>query len=115
MGVKTEATIEDPYRVPGNGKAVLVDGKLVKMSPSGGFHSYAAGETYSSLRDHARRTRCGHAVTNNAAFLVNLPRRKSFSPDAAYHNEGPITAKFFHGAPVFAVEARSEGDYGPAA
>ena len=31
MGVKTEATIEDLYRVPG--KAEPVDGKLVRMPP----------------------------------------------------------------------------------
>jgi Uma2 family endonuclease len=45
---------------------------------------------------------------------VNLPHRSSFSPDAAYYI-GKITMKFFEGAPVFAVEVRSKGDYGPRA
>jgi Uma2 family endonuclease len=46
---------------------------------------------------------------------VNLPHRKSFSPDAAfYHGEAP-TMKFAPGAPIFAAEVRSEGDYGSAA
>jgi Uma2 family endonuclease len=45
-------------------------------------------------------------------FLVDLPNRQSFSPDAAYFT-GPRTGmKFLNGAPVFAVEVRSEGDYG---
>jgi len=43
---------------------------------------------------------------------VNLPNRRSFSPDAAWY-VGPSTGmKFLEGAPVFAVEVRSEDDYG---
>jgi Uma2 family endonuclease len=53
-------------------------------------------------------------VSDNAAFVVNLPNRKSFSPDAAFYT-GRVTMKFFEGAPVFAVEVRSKGDYGPKA
>ena len=114
MDVKTEATVEDLYRVHENGKAELVDGELVLMSPSGGLHGYAAGVIFASLRAHTLQNRIGYALTDNVGFLVNLPRRKSFSPDAAYH-VGPLTMKFIAGAPVFAVEVRSEGDYGPAA
>lgn len=45
---------------------------------------------------------------------MNLPHRKSFSPDAAFYS-GPMTMKFLEGAPIFAAEVRSEGDYGTAA
>ena len=45
---------------------------------------------------------------------MNLPHRKSFCPDAAYHL-GPLTMEFAEGAPVFAVEVRSKSDYGPVA
>lgn len=114
MGVKTEATVEDLARVPENGKAELVNGKLVRMSPSGGLHGFAAGCIYASLREHARQTRRGHALPDNVGFLVDLPRRKSFSPDAAYYI-GPLTMSFLTGAPLFAVEVRSENDYGRAA
>jgi Uma2 family endonuclease len=48
-------------------------------------------------------------------FLVRLPHRRSFSPDAAFYTGPPFGAKFIDGAPVFAVEVRSEEDYGPAA
>jgi len=44
-----------------------------------------------------------------------LPNRRSFSPDVAYTGELLLTGKFIEGAPIFAVEVRSEGDYGPAA
>jgi len=110
MSTHTKATIEDLSGV--EGKAELVNGEVVLMSPTGGLPNYAALEITLSLRDHARQTKLGHAVGDNAAFRVNLPRRESFSPDAAFY-VGTITMKFFEGAPVFAVEVRSEGDYGP--
>jgi Uma2 family endonuclease len=48
-------------------------------------------------------------------FLVELPNRKSFCPDAAYYVGPRAGMKFLSEAPVFAVEVRSEGDYGPKA
>jgi len=112
MDPRAEATIDDLYRVPG--KAELVGGEIVMMSPTGGLPNYAAGEIFASLRDYARRTKRGHASTDNLGFVVELPDRKSFSPDAAYYF-GPLSMRFVEGAPAFAAEVRSEGDYGPAA
>ena len=113
MSTKTEATIEDLYKV--EGKAELVNGEIVRMSPTGRRPSYAAREITFSLRDYERRTKSGYAVTDGAGFVVNLPRRKSFSPDAAFYVGDIDSMKFFEGAPVFAAEVRSEGDYGPKA
>ncbi|HEV2911958.1 MAG TPA: Uma2 family endonuclease [Pyrinomonadaceae bacterium] len=110
MSTKTEATIEDLYKV--EGKAEFVDGEIAQMSPTGGLPNYAAREITLSLREYEKRTNRGYAVADNAAFIVDLPRRRSFSPDAAFY-VGDITMRFFEGAPVFAVEVRSEGDYGP--
>lgn len=111
MSTKTEATIEDLCRVPGNGKAEIINGELVMMSPTGGLPGYAASEIFVSLREYARRTKTGHAVPDNVGFIVNLPHRTSFSPDAAFYI-GKLSMKFCEGAPVFAVEVRSENDYG---
>jgi len=45
-----------------------------------------------------------------------LPQRKSFSPDASYTFQLPTNRmRFIEGAPAFAVEVRSENDYGSAA
>ena len=112
MSTKVEATIEDLYQV--EGKAELVNGEIILMSPTGSLPGYAGDEIFSSLREYSKRRKVGFAVGDNKAFVVNLPHRKSFSPDAAYC-VGPMTMKFFEGAPLFAVEVRSEGDYGPRA
>jgi Uma2 family endonuclease len=113
MGTRAKATIEDLYRV--EGKAELVDGEIVLMPPTGAAPSNAALEIASSLKRYARGTGRGRAVGDNAAFRVNLPGRQSFSPDAAYYVGPDPGMKFYEGAPLFAAEVRSEGDYGPAA
>src|ERR1041384_511878 len=112
MSTKTEATIEDLYKV--EGKAEIVNGEIVHMSPTGGRPHLAALEITMSLRAYAKSTKRGIGIGDNTAFVVNLPNRKSFSPDAGFYI-GKATMKFFEGAPVFAVEVRSEGDYGPKA
>ncbi|MCA1566954.1 MAG: Uma2 family endonuclease [Acidobacteria bacterium] len=110
MSTKTEATIEDLYKV--DGKAELVNGEIVHMSPTGSQPGYAGDEIFVSLREYSKRTKTGRAVGDNKAFRVELPHRKSFSPDAAFHVGADTGMKFYEGAPVFAVEVRSEGDYG---
>ena len=113
MSTKVEATIEDLYKV--EGKAELVNGEIILMSPTGSLPGYAGDEIFSSLRQYSKNRKFGLAVNDNRAFVVNLPNRKSFSPDVAFYVGGPLTMKFYQGAPVFAVEVRSEGDYGPRA
>src|SRR5215204_2393808 len=113
MSVKVEATIDDLLKV--DQKAEIVNGEIILMSPTGSLPGYAAGEIFSSLREYTRRLKFGCAVTDNNAFVVNLPHRKSFSPDAAFYLGPDPGMKFYPGAPVFAVEVRSEGDYGPGA
>jgi Uma2 family endonuclease len=108
----TERLIAELYKVPG--KAEIVGGRIVMMSPTGDEPGDAAGAIYVRLREFAKEFG-GRAYGDNVGFLVDLPNRKSFCPDAAYYM-GPRTGmKFLSEAPVFAVEVRSEGDYGPAA
>lgn len=113
MSTKLQATIEDLYQVPG--KAEIVAGEIVLMSPTGAAPNYAASEIFVSLREYARKTKRGRAVSDNAAFRVELPNRGSFSPDVAFHLGRWTGMKFYEGAPVYAVEVRSEEDYGPRA
>jgi Uma2 family endonuclease len=113
MNTKARATLEDLYKV--EGKAELVNGEIVCMPPSGDDPGFASLEIATSLRAYTRRTRRGRAYGDGTGFHVHLPHREAFSPDAAYHI-GPRTGlRFPEGAPLFAVEVRSAGDYGPAA
>ena len=115
MSTKTEATVDDLYRVPENGKAEIVNGELVLMSPTGGVPGRTAGEIYISLNEYERRTGSGYALPDNVGFIVNFPNRRSFSPDAAFYRGELRGGLFLEGAPIFAVEVRSEEDYGSAA
>jgi Uma2 family endonuclease len=113
MRAKTRATIEDLYKV--EGKAELVNGEIVEMPPAGDDPGYASGEIFAHLREYARRTGRGKAYTDGISFRVNLLHREAFSPDAAYHIGPRTRMRFLEGAPIFAVEVRSENDNGPAA
>ena len=105
--------IEDLYKI--NGKAEIFNGEIVHEPPTGGAPSRASLEIAISLRAYEKRTQFGIAVADNAGFLVDLPNRQSFSPGAAFYTGNPPGMRFFEGAPVFATEVRSEGDYGPSA
>ena len=115
MTIRTEATIDDLYRVPENGKAELVNGELVLMSPTGGVPGRAAGKIYISLHDYEKRVGGGYAFPDNVGFIVKLPHRRSFSPDAAFFKGELRGGLFLESAPIFAVEVRSTDDYGPKA
>lgn len=110
MTTETQATIGDLYRV--DGKAEIVNGEVVKMAPTGYLPGYAGGEVFAILRNHARKRKAGIATPDNVGFRVDLPNRQSFSPDAAWYTGKPTGMKFLEGAPAFACEVRSEGEYG---
>ncbi|QEH34651.1 hypothetical protein OJF2_31920 [Aquisphaera giovannonii] len=111
------ATIEDLARV--EGKAELIGGRIVRFIPTGYRPGRIAARIFRSLDDHAEATGRGVAIPDNVGFAIAeiASGRQSFSPDAAY-TMGPLPSnpmRFLEGAPTFAVEVRSENDYGPAA
>jgi Uma2 family endonuclease len=110
MAIAKTATLEDLARI--KDKAELVNDRIMVMSPTGFLPGYAAGQILISLSVYARKTRKGYALGDGTGFVVNLPNRKSFSPDVSFHIGKPTGMKFLEGAPIFAVEVRSEGDYG---
>ncbi|HEY6330469.1 MAG TPA: Uma2 family endonuclease [Blastocatellia bacterium] len=115
MTTEAKATFDDLYTVPEGAKAEIVDGEIVLMSPTGADPGYAGDEIFVSLREYSHKTGTGRAVGDNKAFHVHLPNRESFSPDAAFYIGPDPGMRFYEGAPIFAVEVRSENDYGPAA
>lgn len=97
------------------GKAEIVNGEIVEFMSTGDDPSSAAAIIFVSLWNFGKQTGAGRAYTDNAGFLVDLPHRKSFSPDVSFFTGERAGMKFLTGAPVFAVEVRSETDYGPKA
>jgi Uma2 family endonuclease len=110
---KQAATIADLYRV--QEKAELINGEIVIMSPASAGHGRKSGKICLSLLEYEERTGSGYAFPDNVGFIVDLPNRQSFSPDAAYFF-GPFNEEeFVDGAPAFAAEVRSPEDFGPSA
>ena len=111
---RTDELMEQLMKI--DGKAEIVGGKIKQQMPTGEEPILASGEIFVSLHLYARRIGRGRAVPDNATFRVDLPSRKSFSPDAAYmEQERSGSMRAINGAPLFAVEVRSENDYGPSA
>jgi Uma2 family endonuclease len=112
------ASINDLYRI--EGKAELIAGRIVHLMASGDAPSRIAFEIAVSLRDFAKATGIGVAYPDGIGYALNPPLlngRQSFSPDASFY-VGPHPAnrmRFIDGPPTFAVEVRSEQDYGVAA
>src|SRR5262245_59310948 len=115
--VSQRATLDDLYRT--EGKAELIGGRIVHYMATGIRPSEVASNIYVSLRGFAKQRGRGKPFNDNIGYAVpELPSgRESFSPDASLY-DGPLPAnlmRFVEGAPNFAVEVRSEGDYTPAA
>lgn len=97
------------------GKAEIIGGEIVHLPMTGREPSRAALRISISLLAHEKKVPHGIAVSDGVGFRVDLPDRDSFSPDAAFFVGPDPGMKFFDGAPIFAAEVRSEGDYGSAA
>ena len=111
--VSFDNLIEKLYRT--EGKAEIINGEIVEFMSTGDQPSSAATNVLLNLKLYERQTKYGRAYSDNVGFLVNLPNRKSFSPDTSYFVGKRTGMKFLQGSPVFAVEVRSENDYGETA
>lgn len=108
-----KATVEDLYHAPDDGMYDLVDGKLVHVPLSGFGHSRVADRIRDVLLPYEETTQSGYAMSDGIGYLVDLPRRQSFGPDASYLLVKPDDEDLFiTGAPIFAAEIRFKDDYG---
>lgn len=115
--VPHRATLDDLYGI--EGKAELINGRIVEFMASGDLPTDVANEIFVSLRNHVKATGRGVAKADGIGYAVPelSSGRESFSPEASYY-DGPRPAKrmrFIEGPPTFAVEVRSENDDGDAA
>lgn len=123
MNLTTEKTLTRAGRKPSDAalyeklsatkeKAEIMNGRIVKFMSTGDEPGSAAFNIAFNLKVYQRQKGFGKAYGDNVGFKVALPNRKSFSPDAAFHIGARTGMKFLEGAPIFAVEVRSENDYG---
>ena len=117
IGTARRATITDLMRT--EGKAELINGEIVRMSP-GERPIFVAIEIYLELRAWVRAAP-GRGKPYPEGMIFRVPvmasGRESFVPDAAYAT-GPFPADpegVYDGVPLFAAEVRSADGYGPAA
>ena len=114
--ISKRATLDDLAQV--EGKAELIGGRIVHFMPTGLYPNLVAGRVYISLHGHSTEVSGGLACTDNMGYTVpELPSgRESFSPDVSLYTASlpKKWMRFIPGAPTFAAEVRSEGDYGRA-
>lgn len=96
------------------GKAEIVDGAIVQMSLGDRPHGRIARRILVSLDAYAQRSGHGEAFGDRVHYIVDLPRRWSFSPDVSFY-DGPEDGDDGPRGPIFAVEVRSDAEYGLAA
>ncbi|MGL5096535.1 MAG: Uma2 family endonuclease, partial [Planctomycetia bacterium] len=112
--VPKPATLDDLMKF--EGKAELISGRIVPLSPTGHLPSIVAGNLFLSLKQYVRRLGRGFVYQDGMGFAIGplASGRRSFSPDASYYS-GPAPTKrmgFVEGPPDFAAEVRSEDGYG---
>ncbi len=118
MTTKTlpRATFDDLMKV--DGKAELINGRIVPIMTTGILPNRVAKRILIALDPFVVASGVGEVYTDNLGYTMDPPLasgRQSFSPDVSYFT-GVLPAnlmKFVEGAPTFAVEVRSENDYGP--
>ena len=116
--ITTRATLDDLLKV--EGKAELIAGRIVSLMPTGRLPNLVAKRILRKMDDYVLSLGIGEVYTDNMGYAIRPPLlngRESFSPDVSYYH-GPLPAdemEFISGAPNFAVEVRSDSNYGPAA
>ena len=115
--IQTAATLDDLMKV--DGKAELIAGRIVTFMPSGYWPVAIALRITLSLSKYVERGARGKVIADPTAYGFDDPLpsgRQSFCPDSSFYT-GRIPKKhmgYIRGFPIFAVEVRSESDFGPA-
>lgn len=73
MSTSARATVEELYHVPEHGKAEIVNGEIVLMSPTGGLPALAAGAMYASLRQYQKTVGGGRPTRTTPASSSTFP------------------------------------------
>ena len=109
-------TAEQLLHLPKDGfRYELVEGVLIKMSPTGFEHGDVALTLGSLLWQHVRANKLGKVVAAETGFRLASDPDTVLAPDAAFIRQEEIdrhgsTKKFWPGAPDLTVEVMSPDD-----
>jgi Uma2 family endonuclease len=108
MSIEWEATVGDLKDPALEGQIELVDGKMVQLP----FHTIGEAQTVgnilASLKKYEDHVSIDGTLSSTIVYVVDLPHRKSFSPDVSFTVVFPDNPMdFIPGAPVFAAEIRA--------
>ena len=97
------------------GRCELIDGEIVRMSPSGAEHGNVAANILVIVREFVKQHGLGRVFAAETGFKL-APRRVR-APDVAFVRAervaGGIPRKFFDGPPDLAIEVVSPSDTWP--
>src|SRR4051812_29859225 len=108
-------TAEELFEMGDIGRWEVIDGEIVRMSPSGAEHGNVAGNVFALIREFVKQRGLGRVFAAETGFKL-APRRVR-APDVAFVRAerlaGGIPRKFFEGPPDLAVEVVSPSDTWP--
>jgi len=106
-------TAEEFLAMPGVGKMdELVRGRMVKVTPSGGEHTWVAAQICTAINLRARSTRSGFCTVEAGGYMLSRDPDTVRCPDVGYIRrdrvpDGRLPKGFIEGAPDLAVEVVS--------
>ena len=108
-------TAEELFEMGDIGRCELIDGEIVRMSPSGAEHGNVAMTIGAILREFVKANGLGKVFAAETGF--KLAARRVRAPDVAFVRAerlaGGVPKKFFPGPPDLAVEVVSPSDTWP--
>lgn len=114
--VRTRVTADEFFQMSFNdGKAELVRGEVIRMSPTGGEHGVVAMRIGARLWAHVEARKLGEVCAAETGFIVARDPDTVRAPDAAFISKErigdiPRPKKFWPFAPDLAVEVISPSD-----
>ena len=114
---------EDLARLPDDARGYeLVDGRLARMTPTGGDHSLVTSQLDTELRLFVRTHSLGVVLTGEPGFLISQPGEPDtvLAPDVAFVQAervpprgSPERSGYWHLAPDLVAEVASPSQYAP--
>jgi Uma2 family endonuclease len=110
----TPITAEELYGRGDIGRAEIIYGELITMSPAGAEHGQIVGVITAQLTNHVRPRQLGLVLAGDVGFLLARDPDLLRAPDVAFVRAERVARglprTYFPGAPDIAVEVVSPGD-----